>query len=148
MAETVKRHQEGRRARAAGTPGRDRQQGACPEAKVECRHVLERWLNTYAAINVTVRTQQGYRGIIKRYILPKMGNVALQDLAARHIQAMYAEMLVKVSAGRSFIPIGFYGKHFPTVSGGGLSVVIQPTRLWRHDHRLSPNPPMDMGWTA
>ena len=27
-----------------------------------------------------------------------MGNVALQDLTARHIQAMYAKMLAKVSA--------------------------------------------------
>ena len=54
---------------------------------------MERWLTTYAATNTTIRTQHGYRGCVDRYIVPAIGNLALQNLTARHIQAMYADML-------------------------------------------------------
>jgi len=54
---------------------------------------MERWLTTYAATNTTIRTQHGYRGYVDRYIAPAIGNLTLQNLTARHIQAMYASML-------------------------------------------------------
>lgn len=54
---------------------------------------MERWLATYAATNTTLRTWHGYRGYVARYIVPTIGHVPLQGLTARHIQAVYADML-------------------------------------------------------
>ena len=62
------------------------------ETVVEFMH---RWMETYAATNTTVRTQQGYRAYITRYIRPSIGPVSLQSLSARHIQGMYANLLAR-----------------------------------------------------
>ena len=53
---------------------------------------MVRWLETYAATNTNRKTQQGYRGLIDRYLTPYLGNIKLQDLTARRIQALYADM--------------------------------------------------------
>lgn len=53
---------------------------------------MARWMATYAATNTTAKTQQGYSGVISRYINPALGNVRLQNLTAQQIQALYAEM--------------------------------------------------------
>lgn len=42
---------------------------------------MQRWMDTYVATNTTVRTQEGYRGNIKRYIVPIIGSVPVQNLA-------------------------------------------------------------------
>ncbi len=54
---------------------------------------LDRWMHTYVGTNCTLRTAQGYRAYITRYIDPTIGNVPLQSLTARHIQGVYADML-------------------------------------------------------
>ena len=54
---------------------------------------LSRWLDTYAATNTTLRTQQGYRGIVNRYVVPTIGSVQLQALTSSHIQRIYAGLL-------------------------------------------------------
>jgi integrase len=56
---------------------------------------MSRWLDTYAATNVTMRTLQGYRAYVERYLYPSIGAVPLQGLTARHIQGVYAGMLEK-----------------------------------------------------
>ena len=53
---------------------------------------MSRWMATYAATNTTAKTQQGYSGIISRYINPALGKTKLQNLTARQIQALYASM--------------------------------------------------------
>jgi integrase len=53
---------------------------------------MERWLATYAATNTNLKTQQGYRGVIARHIVPALGSIKLQNLTARQIQSLYAEM--------------------------------------------------------
>jgi len=63
-----------------------------PKDKETVLEFMERWLGTYAAVNVSPKTLQGYRGFL-RYISPAIGHVALQGLTARHIQSMYAGML-------------------------------------------------------
>lgn len=50
-------------------------------------------MHTYVNANCTLRTAQGYRAYIGRYINPTIGNVALQGLTARHIQGVYADFL-------------------------------------------------------
>ena len=56
---------------------------------------MQRWLDTYASTNVTLRTLYGYRGCVRRYLDPTIGAIALQALTARHIQGVYAAMLEK-----------------------------------------------------
>ena len=53
---------------------------------------VEAWLTTYAATNTNLKTQQGYRGVIVRYIVPTLGSIKLQKLATRQIQSLYSDM--------------------------------------------------------
>ena len=64
---------------------------------------LKNWLETYAATNTTLRTQQGYRGLINRYIGPRIGNLALQGLQAGHIQRLYSDMLERGLSARTVL---------------------------------------------
>ena len=54
---------------------------------------LHRWLDTYVATNTFLRTQHGYRAYFQRYVEPKVGNIPLQSLNARHVQGIYSDML-------------------------------------------------------
>lgn len=54
---------------------------------------MARWLETYAAANVTVRTAYGYRGNINRYINRAIGSVTLQSLNTSQVQTIYSGML-------------------------------------------------------
>jgi integrase len=67
--------------------------GHVSKHKETVREFMKRWLDTYVATNVTLRTLQGYRGYVDRYIDPAIGAVHLQTLTARHIQGVYAGML-------------------------------------------------------
>ena len=66
---------------------------------------LTRWLETYAATNTTLRTQEGYRGNIQRYIAPAIGSVELQKLTALHIQKMYAGLLERGLGNRTVLHV-------------------------------------------
>lgn len=66
---------------------------------------LRRWLDTYAASNVTPRTREGYQGNITRYILPNIGRVELQKLAPAQIQGMYADLLAKPLGNRTVLHV-------------------------------------------
>ncbi len=59
-----------------------------PKRKETVGTFLERWLEIYAASNTTLRTQQGYRGVITRYI--KARGPGLHHLAfkVRNIDAL------------------------------------------------------------
>jgi integrase len=67
--------------------------GYVAKHKETVKEFMQRWLNTYASTNVTLRTLQGYRGYIERYLDSTIGPVALQNLTPRHIQGVYADML-------------------------------------------------------
>lgn len=67
--------------------------GYVPKHKETVRDFMQRWLDTYASANITLRTLHGYRGYVKRYLDPTIGGVALQNLTPRHIQGVYADML-------------------------------------------------------
>lgn len=66
---------------------------------------MERWLETYVATNTTLRTQEGYRGNIDRYIVPAIGGITLQNLTGRHIQDIYAGMLKKGLSARTALHV-------------------------------------------
>jgi integrase len=52
-----------------------------------------RWLETYAATNTTLRTQQGYRQYINGYAVPSIGSVELQKVSPQQIQDIYSGVL-------------------------------------------------------
>ena len=62
-------------------------------SKLTVGEYLRQWLRDYAETHVRQRTLEGYRGNISRYILPAIGNIALDKLSARHIQEMEAGLL-------------------------------------------------------
>ncbi len=53
---------------------------------------LERWMANYVRTNTSLRTQDGYVGIINRYLLPELGGMKLRDLHPDQIQGLYAQM--------------------------------------------------------
>ena len=59
---------------------------------------LEQWLDGYVAMHTTLRTQESYRSIINRHILPSLGSIPLSQLQPQQIQSYYAQAL---SSGRT-----------------------------------------------
>ena len=64
---------------------------------------MEAWLTTYAATNTNLKTQQGYRGVIVRYIVPALGFIKLQKLTFRQIQSLYSDMQLRGKGASSVI---------------------------------------------
>ena len=77
--------------------------GYVPKQMETVAQFMARGLDTYAHTNTTLRTQDGYRGSIKRYIVPAIGSVPLQNLTARHVQKMYADMLERGLSARTVL---------------------------------------------
>ena len=62
-------------------------------SKTTLAEYLERWLEDYAKPNLGPRTFEGYKSIIYRHIIPKLGNLALTQLKPEHLQRYYSEKL-------------------------------------------------------
>ncbi|NLE95577.1 MAG: site-specific integrase [Dehalococcoidia bacterium] len=54
---------------------------------------LERWLSDYATPNLSPRTVEGYRTIVKNHLVPTLGNIGLQKLTTARVAQYYREML-------------------------------------------------------
>ena len=54
---------------------------------------LDRWLDTYAATNTSPSTQRGYAAVVRRYLRPGLGHLAVQGLTGAGIQAVYAALV-------------------------------------------------------
>ena len=65
---------------------------------------LEEWYEGYLRARVRDRTAEGYREIMDRYVVPRLGGVLLDRLTSRHIQAVESSLLreggVRVRASR------------------------------------------------
>jgi integrase len=59
---------------------------------------LREWLESYVSVNCAPQTQESYRFIAERHIIPELGNLRLVDLEARQLQTLYAR---KKAAGLS-----------------------------------------------
>ena len=57
--------------------------------------VIRRWLDTYVSTNTSPRTQEDYRGIVRQYLDPGLGNIQLKSLKPEHIQRHYAHLREK-----------------------------------------------------
>jgi hypothetical protein len=56
---------------------------------------LEKWLRDYVWPNLAPRTAEGYEHIIKRHLIPALGNTTLTALKPEHLQRYYSEKLSK-----------------------------------------------------
>ncbi|MCL0048213.1 site-specific integrase [Dehalococcoidia bacterium] len=65
--------------------------------KANLGNFLEQWLKDYAWPNLAPRTAEGYEHIIRRHLIPGLGNIPLTQLKPEHLQRYYAE---KLSDGR------------------------------------------------
>jgi len=66
-------------------------------SKTTLGEFLERWLADYVCPNLAPRTAEGYEHIIRRHLIPSLGNIPLTQLKPAHLQRYYTE---KLSGGR------------------------------------------------
>ena len=64
---------------------------------------MESWLETYAAPHTTPKTFDGYRGNVKRYVIPCLGAVRMQLLTARNVQVFHKWLLDKGLSNQSVV---------------------------------------------
>ncbi|MFC1924917.1 tyrosine-type recombinase/integrase [Chloroflexota bacterium] len=65
--------------------------------KTTLAEYLERWLNDYVCLNLSPRTAEGYEHVIRRHLIPALGNITLTQLKAEQLQRYYSE---KLAGGR------------------------------------------------
>jgi integrase len=61
--------------------------------RVSLREFVEPWLAGLANQGRKPTTLRGYRTAIEAHVLPRLGNIALQEIRASDLDAMYAELL-------------------------------------------------------
>ena len=66
---------------------------------------LQRWLDTYAATNTSMRTQEGYRERAFRYLLPNLGTVPLTRLDPEQVQSLYTRLLASGLSARTVLGV-------------------------------------------
>ncbi len=66
--------------------------------KTTLAEYLERWLRDYVWPNLAPRTAEGYEHIIRRHLIPGLGNITLIGLKPEHLQRYQSE---KLSGGLS-----------------------------------------------
>jgi len=54
---------------------------------------LDQWLNGYVIMHTTQRTQESYRSIIHRHLMPSLGSIPLNQLRPQQLQNYYAHAL-------------------------------------------------------
>ena len=66
---------------------------------------LDRWMETYAQSNTSLRTQRDYWGIIRRYLRPVLGSVQLAALRPDHILALHAQLYDRGLSSRTVLHV-------------------------------------------
>jgi integrase len=54
---------------------------------------LERWLNDSVRSSVKQRTFENYSYVVRKYVIPTLGNIKLKALAPAHVQRLYRSKL-------------------------------------------------------
>jgi integrase len=65
--------------------------------KTTLAEYLDRWLKEYVWSNLAPRTAEGYEHIVRRHLIPGLGDIPLTQLKPEHLQRYYSE---KLSGGR------------------------------------------------
>jgi integrase len=59
-------------------------------AKMGVGEFLDRWLRDYAEVSVRPSTLESYRALIRRHLIPALGNIPLAKLQPIHLQELFA----------------------------------------------------------
>ena len=62
--------------------------------KITLREWLLDWLDGYAAMNTTLRTQESYEYIVRTHLVPALGHFTLNQLRPNHLESYYAKALI------------------------------------------------------
>jgi integrase len=62
-------------------------------SKTTLAEFLERWLQDYAWPNLSPKTAEGYEHIMRRHLIPMLGNMVLTQLKPEHVQRYYSRKL-------------------------------------------------------
>lgn len=60
---------------------------------IKLKDFINNWLNTYCATNLKETTIRNYKGYINNYILPRLGNIYIQDIKPLHLQNFVYDLL-------------------------------------------------------
>lgn len=75
-------------------------------SEVMLRDFLQRWLDDWAASNVSAKTIERYRELVANQIVPHLGPTPIQRIQAVHLQRLYADLLKAGStAGEPLAPL-------------------------------------------
>ena len=85
--------------------------------KITVGEYLERWLKDYVRPNLAPRTAEGYEHILRKHLIPALGNITLIGLKAEHLQRYYSE---KVAGGLSNMTV----RHHHTVLHKALATAV------------------------
>ncbi len=69
-----------------------------PPGSLTLAEHLNNWLTGYVKTNCSQRTLDGYQNIVKRHLIPALGQVQLKHLHPQAIQSYYGKAIEKVSA--------------------------------------------------
>lgn len=62
-------------------------------SKATVGEFIERWDRDWLALNVSPKTLERYRQILRLYVTPRIGNMRIQKLRAVHLNELYSELL-------------------------------------------------------
>ena len=94
-------------------------------SKLTVAEYLERWLRDYVIPNTRPRTSEGYKGIIRRYLLPALGHIQLAKLQPADLQGMEARLLDKGLSPRTVL-------HTHRVLFTALKHAVKWGLIWRN----------------
>jgi integrase len=62
-------------------------------SKMPLADYLEIWLRDVVSLRNRLRTIEGYRTIVRKYLVPHVGRIQIAKLTAAHVEKMYAKIL-------------------------------------------------------
>jgi integrase len=73
--------------------------------RLKTSEFFERWLSEYAYVNLSPRSFERYRDLIRQHVIPDIGNISLSQLKPEHLQRHYT---TKLAAGLSARTIRYH----------------------------------------
>jgi integrase len=86
--------------------------------KTTLAEFIDRWLRDYVGPNLSPKTAEGYEHIMRKNIIPALGNMTLMQLKAEHLQRYYTE---KTAGGLS----GQTVRHHHTALHKALNTAVE-----------------------
>ncbi|MFC2031946.1 tyrosine-type recombinase/integrase [Chloroflexota bacterium] len=109
--------------------------------KTNVADYLKQWLKECCWVNLAPRTIEGYENIVRRHLIPSLGQIHLTQLKPEHIKHMYSEKLAAAFSPRTIRYIHTtLRKSLQTAVKLGIMVrnpadAVDPPKVQRHEMR-------------